>query len=118
MMYWAGIGAVFSIENPYTLQCVLCVINKTSCILEKGREVQSYVLKLFYHFLYLQITMARREVYYKNGIVLSLVFLISAHPITILSGGDSIVLPIQIRSNPILPHFSDYSTNGNNQANN
>ena len=60
--------------------------------------------------------MARREVYYKNGIVLSLVYLIAALLITAVSGGDSIVLPIQIRSNPILPHFSDYSTNGNNQA--
>ena len=53
---------------------------------------------------------------YKNEIVLSLVFLIGALLITVMSGGDSIVLPIQARSNPILPHFSDYSTNGNNQA--
>ena len=34
-------------DNANPLQCVLCVTNKTSCILEKGREVQSYVLKLF-----------------------------------------------------------------------
>lgn len=34
-------------DNANPLQCVLCVINKTTCILEKGREVQSYVLKLF-----------------------------------------------------------------------
>lgn len=60
--------------------------------------------------------MARRGVYFKSVIVLSLVYLIGALPITVMSGGDSIVLPIQARSNPILPHFSDYSTNGNNQA--
>ena len=62
--------------------------------------------------------MVRREVYYKSVIVLSLVYLIGVLPMTAMSVGDGIVHPIQIRSNPILPHFSDYSTNGNNQANN
>lgn len=33
-------------HNANPLQCELCVTNKTSCILKKGREVQSYVLKL------------------------------------------------------------------------
>ena len=49
--------------------------------------------------------------------MLSLVYLIGVLPMTAMSVGDGIVHPIQIRSNPILPHFSDYSTNGNNQAN-
>ena len=48
--------------------------------------------------------------------MLSFVYLIGVLPMTAMSVCDGIVSLIQIRSNPILPHFSDYSTNGNNQA--
>lgn len=48
--------------------------------------------------------------------MLSLVYLIGVLPMTAMPVCDGIVSLIQIRSNPILPHFSDYSTNGNNQA--
>lgn len=48
--------------------------------------------------------------------MLSLVYLIGVLPMTAMSVGDSIVSLIQIRSNPILPRFSDYSTNGNNHT--
>ena len=65
-------------------------------------------------FVFIQY-MIRRGVC-KTETLVFVVYLINLLTITAVSVGDSVVLPIQIRSNPILPYFSDYSTNGNNHT--